>query len=256
MANAIAGIWEMRPGTAPQLDRGSRRRLRTRARLIDAARRIIAERGGIDAVPIAEITDVADVAIGSFYNHFPSREALFEAVLSETLESHGRMLDALAEEIADVAEFCAAGMRLTMRMVEADPVWGGFIVQTGTYLPELSLILGRRLVHALLRGIHSGRFTVANEATTLAVVTGAVFGAMHARRTQSSPGSFRDLFPDPLPDDADCLLAEQLLQLLGLPREEAAEIARRPLPQSSEQLLLDVDPNAGVASLSTGRKTP
>jgi hypothetical protein len=85
---------------------------------------------------------------------------------------------------------------------------------------------------------------VVNEATTLAVVTGAVFGAMHARRTQGSPGSFPDLLPNPLPDDADCLVAEQLLQLLGLPREEAAEIARRPLPQSSEQLLLATDPNA------------
>jgi AcrR family transcriptional regulator len=234
----------MKPGTAPQLDRGSRRRLRTRARLIDAARRIIAERGGIDAVPIAEITGAADVAIGSFYNHFPSRDALFEAVVSETLEAHGRKLDALASEIADVAEFCAAAMRLTMRRVEADPVWGGFMVRMGTYLPELGGILGRRLVRALQRGIHSGRFTVADEATTLAVVAGVVFGAMHVRLSQLSPGSFPDLSPDSLPDDADSLVAQQLLHLLGLPRAEAAEIARRPLPQSLEQLLLTADPKA------------
>jgi AcrR family transcriptional regulator len=246
----------MKPRTAPQLDRGAQRRLRTRARLIDAARRIIAERGGIDAVPIAEITDAADVAVGSFYNHFPSREALFEAVVSETLEAHGQRLDALASEIADVAEFCAAGMRLTMRMVEADPIWGGFMVRMGTYLPELGLILGRRLVRTLLRGIHSGRFTVADEATTLAVVTGAVFGAMHARLSQVSPGSFPDLLPDSLPDDAECLVAEQLLQLLGLPRAEAAEIARRPLPRSSEQLLLAADPNAGQELFISRRTTP
>ena len=171
----------MRPGTATQIDRGSRRRLRTRTRLIDAARRIIAERGGIEAVPSAEITEAADVAIGSFYNHFPSRDALFEAVVSETLEAHGRRLDVLASEIADVAEFCAAAMRLTMRMVEADPVWGGFMVQFGTYLPELGLILGRRLVDTLQRGIQSGRFTVANEATTLAVVAGVVAASGLAR---------------------------------------------------------------------------
>lgn len=244
----------MERGTAPQLDRGSRRRLRTRARLIDAARRIIAERGGIDAVPIAEITDAADVAIGSFYNHFPSRDSLFEAVVSETLEAHGQRLDALASEIADVAEFCAAGMRLTMRMVEADPIWGGFMVRMGTYIPELGWILGRRLVRTLLRGIQSGRFTVANEATTMAVVTGALFGAMHARLSRAIPGSFSDLLPDSLPDDADCRVAEQLLQLLGLPREEAAEIAWRPLPQSSEQLLLAANPNADQ-ELSIGRRT-
>jgi hypothetical protein len=52
-------------------------------------------------------------------------EALFEAVVSETLEAHGRRLDALASEIADVAEFCAAAMRLTVRMVEARPAKPG-----------------------------------------------------------------------------------------------------------------------------------
>jgi AcrR family transcriptional regulator len=246
----------MRRGTTPEPNRGTQRRLRTRARLIDAARRIIAERGAIDAVPIAEITDAADVAIGSFYNHFPSREALFEAVVSETLETHGRRLDALAEEIADVAEFCAAGVRLTMRRVVADPVWGRSMVRMGTYLPELGQILGRRLVRDLLRGIRSGRFAVANEVTALAVVTGAVFGAMHARLSQGSPGSFADLLPGPLPDDADCLVAQQLLQLLGLPREEAAEIARRPLPRSSERLLPAEDPNAGRERFGGGRTTP
>ncbi len=244
----------MEQAAAPHLDRGSRRRLRTRARLIDAARRIIAERGGIDAVPIAEITDAADVAIGSFYNHFPSRDALFEAVVSETLESHGGALDALASEIPDVAEFCASALRLTMRMVEADPVWGGFMVQMGTYLPELGLILGRRLVETLQRGIQSGRFTVADEATTLAVVSGVVFGAMHVRRSEYSSNSLSDLLPDLLPDDADSLVAEQLLQLLGLPREEAAEIARRPLPESSEQLLQAAGANADQ-DLSIPRRT-
>jgi AcrR family transcriptional regulator len=230
----------MKRGTAARLDRGSRRRVQTRARLIDAARRIIAERGGIEAVPIAEITEAADVAIGSFYNHFPSRDALLEAVVSETLEAHGRKLDVLAAEITDVAEFCSAGIRLTIRMVETDPVWGGFMVQMGTYFPELGLILGRRLLQTLQRGVRSGRFTVADEATALAVVPGAMFGAMHARLSKMLP----DLLPDSLPNDLDSLVAEQLLQLLGLPREEAAEIARRPLPASSEERPPAPDANA------------
>jgi AcrR family transcriptional regulator len=219
---------------------------------MDAARRLIAERGGIDAVPIAEITEAADVAIGSFYNHFASREELFEEVVSETLEAHGRRLDVLASEIADVAEFCAAALRLTMRRVEADPVWGGFMVRMGTYLPELGLILGRRLAETLVRGIQSGRFSVADEATTMAVISGVVFGAMHARLSQVLP----DLLPDSLPDDADCLVAEQLLQLLGVPREEAAEIARRPLPPSSEQPLPASDTNIDQEPFISRRTTP
>ena len=54
--------------------------------------------------------------------------------------------------------------------------------------------------------------------------------------------------------DADSLVAEQLLQMLGLPREEAAEIARRPLPESAEQRLLAAGANA-EQDLSISRRT-
>ena len=53
---------------------------------------------------------------------------------------------------------------------------------------------------------------------------------------------------------ADSLVAEQLLQLLGLPGEEAAEIARRPLPESTEQLLPATDTKDGRGT-PTGRRT-
>lgn len=234
---------EIGRGKPAGLDRGSRRRIRTRARLIDAARRIIAERGAIEAVPIGEITEAADVAIGSFYNHFASREALFEAVVSDTLEAHGRRLDEATAEIADIAEVTAASIRLSLRMVETDRIWGAFMVRVGVYIPELESILGRRLERDLLRGIESGRFASTDERTTLAAVAGAVLGVMHARLNQV------------LPDDADCLLAEQLLQLLGLPRDEAAEVARRPLPELADEAPAAGQTDASAMARSASRMT-
>jgi len=234
---------EIRRGTPAEPDRRSRRRLRIRARLIGAARRIVAERGRIDGVPIGAITEAADVAIGSFYNHFASREALFEAVVSDALEAHGRRLDLLGGEIADIAEFISAGIRLTLRSVDSDPIWGAFMVRAGISLPEIESILGQRLECDLLRGIRSGRFSGASELTTPGVVAGAVLGAMHTRLARA------------LPDDADSLVAEQVLQLLGLARQEAAEIARRPLPESSEQPLEARDPDAGGAPPHSGSET-
>ena len=65
------------------------------------------------------------------------------------------------------------------------------------------------------------------------------------KQSEASQGTFSDLLPDSLPEDADSLVAEQLLRLLGLPREEAGEIARRPLPRSCEQLLLAAERHAG-----------
>ena len=49
--------------------RGERRKRETRSRLLEAALRLMAEKG-MEGVAINEITEAADVGFGSFYNHF------------------------------------------------------------------------------------------------------------------------------------------------------------------------------------------
>src|SRR6516225_8787809 len=95
-----------RRGTA---DRSTRRRLETRARLVHAAREIMA-RKGVGATSIQEITDAADVGFGSFYNHFASKEAIAEAVMEEAIESFGDAADRIADVVADPAEVLAASV--------------------------------------------------------------------------------------------------------------------------------------------------
>ena len=56
--------------------RGARRKRETRARLLDAALRLMAQKG-MEGVAINEITEAADVGFGSFYNHFESKEAIY-----------------------------------------------------------------------------------------------------------------------------------------------------------------------------------
>ena len=60
-------------------NRLDRRKARTRAALIRAAQTLIAE--GRTNVPILEITQAADVGMGSFYNHFETKEQLFDAAV-------------------------------------------------------------------------------------------------------------------------------------------------------------------------------
>jgi AcrR family transcriptional regulator len=197
--------------------RESGRRLRTRARLIDAARRIAATRG-IEATPISEITDEAGVGVGSFYNHFATKEELLEAVISDTFEAHGAALDRIHEGKNDIAEILAQNIRLTVRMVDHDPIWGWFAVRTGLYAAQLQSSLGGRLERDLRRGFDAGRFASYDERTTVAAFGGALLGVMRTR------------LEGKLPRDADRFLAEELLRLLGLPPREAAKIARRRLP--------------------------
>src|SRR5207244_4540561 len=67
---------------APRASRLDRRKARTRQALIDAAVRLIAEGRG-DRASIAEITEEADIGFGSFYNHFDSKEQLFQTASEE-----------------------------------------------------------------------------------------------------------------------------------------------------------------------------
>ena len=62
--------------------RVSRRRARTRAELLAAARQVFAARGYHDA-SIAEITELADVGVGTFYLHFRDKDEAFTTLLEE-----------------------------------------------------------------------------------------------------------------------------------------------------------------------------
>ncbi len=218
--------------------RGSGRRLRTRARLIEAARRIVATQG-IEATPISEITDEAGVGVGSFYNHFATKEELLEAVISDTFEAHGAALDRIHEGKDDIAEILAQNIRLTVRMVDHDPIWGWFAVRTGLYAPQLQTSLGGRLARDLRRGFDAGRFASYDEQTTVAAFGGALLGVMRAKLETG------------LPRDADRFLAEELLRLLGLTPREAEEIAGRRLPPVTR---LISEAAAARAALASGGK--
>jgi AcrR family transcriptional regulator len=220
------------------IDRGRGRRLRTRARLIEAARRLVATRG-IEATPISDITDEAGVGVGSFYNHFDTKDDLLEAVIADTFETHGAALDRIHEGKTDVAEIFAQNVRLTVRLVEHDPVWGWFVVRTGLYVPQLRSSLGSRLARDLRRGFDAGRFASYDEETTVAAIGGAVLGVMRAKLTGE------------LPKDADRFLAEELLRLLGLRPGEAAEIAGRRVPAVTR--LVSEASAARAASASGGK---
>jgi AcrR family transcriptional regulator len=65
----------------PRTDRGRR----TRRRLIDAGAMVFARDGFLDT-KITDISAEAGVSSGTFYNYFDTKEAIFTAVIQETIE--------------------------------------------------------------------------------------------------------------------------------------------------------------------------
>ena len=95
---------------------------RTRARLIDAARELFADRG-YAAVPVEEVVRRAGVTRGALYHQFPGgKEDLFAAVFDEVEQG---VMDGIAETLAesgaeDPVEGLRAGMDATLA-IALDP---------------------------------------------------------------------------------------------------------------------------------------
>lgn len=111
-------------------NRLDRRKARTRAALVAAAQRLLAEQGRAD-VSIQEITEAADVGFGSFYNHFTSKDELFDAAVALSLEEHGALLDSVVGDLKDPAEVFSASVRLTGRLQRTHPQMARILVRTG-----------------------------------------------------------------------------------------------------------------------------
>jgi AcrR family transcriptional regulator len=198
-----------------------RRKQRTRAALVKAAQRLIAE--GKVNVPVLEITRAADVGMGSFYNHFDSKEQLFEAAITDVLDAHGAMLDRLTESMDDPAETFAASFRLTGRLFRQRPQESDILLANGPLLLSSDRGLAPRALRDIKAAADAGRFKVDDPELALAMAGGALLGLGKLLRD------------NPDRDDAWAAdtVTENVLRLFGLSAEEAHEVCRRPLPDSA-----------------------
>jgi AcrR family transcriptional regulator len=198
-----------------------RRKQRTRAALIKAAQRLIAE--GRVNVPVLEITQAADVGMGSFYNHFDSKEQLFEAAITDVLDAHGAMLDRLTESIDDPAETFATSFRLTGRLFRRRPQESEILLANGPALLSSDRGLAPRALRDIKAGADAGRFQVDDPELALAIAAGALLGLGKLLRDK----------PDRDDARAADTVTENVLRLFGLSDEEAHEVCRRPLPEDA-----------------------
>lgn len=199
-------------------NRSSRRKQRTRAALISAAMSFIA--AGKLNVPVLEITQAADVGMGSFYNHFDSKEQLFDAALAEVLDTHGALLDELTKSLDDPAEAFACSFRLTGRLFRRRPQESKVLLSSGLALLSSDKGVAPRARRDVSAGIDAGRFHVQDLTLAMAVVGGALLGL--GQLLHDEPGR----------DDAEATdaVTEHVLKMLGMPGDEAHRICQLPLP--------------------------
>ena len=212
--------------------RGARRKRETRARLLDAALKLMSERG-MEGVAINEITEAADVGFGSFYNHFESKEAIYATLIESVFEEFADWLDRLTTGLSDPAEVVAVSVRYTLMRAHREPLWGQFLVREGFSSRMLDHGLGTRLLRDVQRGITAKRFVVADPFVAFLSLGGTVLAAVTAELAFVAPGAPNPGALKALGFSGEHLaerVAAALLQTLGLKRAEAEKIATRPLP--------------------------
>lgn len=190
---------------------------RTRRRLLDAAHSLIAEKSVAD-LRIAELTDHAGVALGSFQNHFASKDELVEAVVREAVQT-------LAAEIVEApgaddepAAVAIAALRRFVRLAYDDPEFCHLLVNLSRSEELFVESIRPYAETALTRAVKAGVFQI--EDMDIAVTSIVAGGLAVIRR----------ILDGHLGQDADIPLARITLLGLGVNPEQAIRLSSLPLP--------------------------
>ncbi len=203
---------------SPSENRLDRRKARTRAALIRAAQGLIAQ--GRTNASILEITQAADVGMGSFYNHFESKELLYEAAFEAVLDGHGQLLDQVTAGIEDPAEVFASSFRLTGRLHRREPDVSRVLLNNLARLLGADDGLAPRARRDIAAAVDAGRFDVDDVDIAVAIAAGALVALGQLLHDQ----------PDRDVEQSTDRMTEDLLRMFGVPRRQARRICTKALP--------------------------
>lgn len=187
----------------------------TRAALVAAGRRLFCEHP-VDAVAIDDIVQAAAVSKGSFYNHFPDRDALVREITAEIRADVERAVGRANAGIADPARRMARAVCVYLRYAVDDPERAGVLVRMHSGHTSISTPLNKGLVDDIADGLAQGRFVVATTESGVLFVLGIAQLAL-IRVTQEPTAPFAVSLAQQM-----CAL---LLRGLGVPGAEPEAIA-------------------------------
>ncbi|MCW3016196.1 MAG: putative TetR family transcriptional regulator, partial [Solirubrobacterales bacterium] len=193
-------------------------RARVRGTLVATARALIAE-NGVAGLRVSDITERADVAFGTFYTHFDTKDDVIEAIVAESVQGLAERIAGMAATFEDPAEQASAALRSFIRLAYDDPEIASLLLNLTKAEARFEMMVWPHAGSVIERGIATGRFTVADSATALMMSVGSTLAILTG------------VLEGHLGQDADVFFSEMMLLVLGLDRTEAAEIAARELPR-------------------------
>lgn len=192
------------------------KRERMRARLVETALAVFAERG-VGASVIQEVIALAQVSQGTFYNYFRTNEELLAAVAEGLSNELVQLIEGTVSAYADPAQRIAVGVRLYLHKAKHLPLFARFIARTGVGLVSPNNLVYEYVPPHLEDGFKAGRFKALPISVALDLISGAALAAV----ARLASGEAEDDYPE--------LMVSTILRGLGVPDQEAQAIAYAPL---------------------------
>jgi AcrR family transcriptional regulator len=218
----------------------TKKRRVTRARLLQSAYEIMSETG-VDDAKLKDITDRADVGFGTFYNYFPTKDALANEALDCVIHDLGRRNSLATQAMANQAPalIMPISIRLMMRAIIGSTMWRWWAMRPDLLADRICRGFGPFGMRDMRTGAASGLFSLEESeiAPTWAMAVWVMVGGIHAI-----------LVHDSLPE-SESFVAQTVMRMMGVPIETARALSTTqlpdyPLPSIDWTFRLDTDPAA------------
>jgi AcrR family transcriptional regulator len=198
--------------SAPKIDR---RRARTRQALMDAGRSLFAVRH-VDGVSVDEIVAAAEVAKGSFYNHFADKDVFAREIAAMVRRQVEQSVNDANLGIEDPATHLARAVCVFVRFATEHRASAQVLWRLNAGATMADAPINRALRDNLLAGIRARRFKYIDIESAVLLVIGIVIVALRHALEERLVTT-----PKKIARNA----AAGLLRAFGIPAAQAAQLA-------------------------------
>jgi AcrR family transcriptional regulator len=195
---------------------GAQRREKARARLLESALLVFANKGP-EAAVIDEVIALAGMSRGSFYNYFRTNDELLEAVAEEISNELLNLIDPVVLLHDDPVVRITCGCRLLLHAVREYSLLGAFLSRL--HWPTLGKSLHgiAFLARDIEAGIAQDKFSCTKR-IAFDLVVGAMFGAVNSLAEERSKSDYPEA------------MVLVVLRGLGVDKRMASRLVATPLP--------------------------
>lgn len=209
--------------------RVQKRKIQTRARMLQAAHRLMSE-NGVDETTIKEITSDADIGFGTFYSYFESKDEIAARVLDCVIHNLG-LRNRLANEqagIGDPVVVIANSLRLTAQEMMTNPVWHWWLARTDLMVRRMKLGFRAFAIEDLRTANDVGQLSLPQQNVDLA----------YDYLIWLLSGAITDIAAGLSAPESEAIMAEAVMRVLGVDPDHASAVAAATVPPYPE---LEID---------------